>query len=336
MKIATIGLGYWGPNLLRNLFHFPEIKVIGCDSDDKRIETMKKLFPNASYIKDYKELLKDKELKGVVIATPVRTHYKIAREFLLAGKDVFIEKPITKSVREAEELINIAEKNNCILMVGHTFMFSPAVLKIKEIIDNGDIGEIYYITSTRVNLGIHRKDASVIWDLAPHDLSMIFSWMDAEPVHINAIGKVSVPVRKDEDIPDVAFLQIIFDNGVIADIQVGWLSPSKIRKTIIVGSKKMLEYDDTNPQEKVKIFDSRVDVQDNTYDYGEYLLLYRTGDIFSPRIPGTEPLKIEMEHFLNCIKTREKPKSDGYVGLKIVKILEKAEENIKKTNGFKN
>lgn len=334
MKIATIGLGYWGPNLLRNLFHFPEIKIIGCDSDEKRIATMKKIFPNAEYIKDYQELLKDKDLTGVVISTPVRTHYKIAKEFLLEGKDVFIEKPITKSVKEAEELINIAENNKCILMVGHTFVFNPAVLKIKEIIDKKEIGEIYYITSTRVNLGIHRKDASVIWDLAPHDLSMIFTWMDAEPVHINAIGKVSVPISKNEDIPDVAFLQIIFDNGVIVDIQVGWLSPSKIRKTIIVGSNKMLEYDDTNPQEKVKIFDSGVDIQE-TYDYGEYLLQYRTGDIYSPKIQGTEPLKLEMEHFIDCIKTRKKPLSDGIFGLRILKVLEKAEENIKKANGTK-
>lgn len=334
MKIATIGLGYWGPNLLRNLFHFSDVKPIGCDSNEKRIATMMKLFPNAKYFNDYKELLKDKELTGVVIATPVKTHYKIAKEFLLAGKDVFIEKPITKSVKEAEELINIAEKNKCVLMVGHTFVFNPAVLKIKDIIDKGEIGEIYYITSTRVNLGIHRKDASVIWDLAPHDLSMIFTWMEAEPVHINAIGKTSVPISKKEDIPDVAFMQIIFDNGVIADIQVGWLSPSKIRKTIIVGSNKMLEYDDTDPQEKVKIFDSGVEIQD-TYDYGEYLLQYRTGDIYSPKIPGTEPLKLEMEHFIKCIKTREKPVSDGTFGLRIVKILEKAEESIKKTNGVR-
>uniref|UniRef100_A0A7C4U7F2 Gfo/Idh/MocA family oxidoreductase n=1 Tax=candidate division WOR-3 bacterium TaxID=2052148 RepID=A0A7C4U7F2_UNCW3 len=328
MKIGVIGLGYWGPNLLRNLFHFPDVQPVGCDSDIKRIDVMKKVFPNAEYNDDYKILLKDDNLKAVVIATPVSTHFEIAKEFLLSGKDVFVEKPLTKSSKEAEELIEIAEKEKRVLMVGHTFMFNPAVLKIKEFIKNGDIGELYYITSTRVNLGIHRKDASVIWDLAPHDLSMIFTWMDADPVHINGVGKESII----KGLPDVAFLQIIFDNGVIADIQVGWLSPSKIRKTIIVGSKKMIEYDDTDPQEKVKVFDSGVDVQE-TYDYGEYLLQYRTGDIYSPKIPGSEPLKLEMEHFINCIKKREKPISDGKIGLKIVKILEQAESSIKKANG---
>ena len=327
MKIGVIGLGYWGPNLLRNLLHIPDVEVIGCDQDRNRVDIVRKKFPNAHYTTSC-DFIDDPDVKALVIATPVKAHYSLTKLALEKNKDVFVEKPITTSYDRAKELVNLAEENDRILMVGHTFMFNPAVLKVKEIIDSGMIGDIYYITSTRVNLGIHRKDANVIWDLAPHDFSIIFTWMDAEPKYVSAIGKDAVL----DGLPDVAFLHTIFDNGVIADIQVGWLAPSKIRRTIVVGSKKMIVYDETNPQEKVKIYDSGVKMKE-PYDYGEFLLTYRTGDIHAPKIEGTEPLKLEMEHFVDCIKARKRPISDGLVALKIVKALEMANASLKKNNG---
>jgi len=327
MKIGVIGLGYWGPNLLRNLLHMPDVEVIGCDEDRKRIDIIKRNFPNAEYTTSC-DFIDDPDVRAIVIATPVKSHYELAKLALEKDKDVFVEKPLTVSYSEAEDIVNLAEENNKILMVGHTFMFNPAVLKIKEIIESGEVGEIYYITSTRVNLGIHRKDANVIWDLAPHDFSIIFLWMDTEPKYVSAVGKDAVL----DGLADVAFIHTIFDNGVIADIQVGWLAPSKIRRTIVVGSKKMIVYDETNPQEKVKIYDSGVQLKE-PYDYGEFLLTYRTGDIHAPKIEGTEPLKLEMEHFVECIKKRKNPISDGKFALRIVKTLQMANESLKKNNG---
>jgi len=323
MKLGVIGLGYWGPNLLRNLLNIPETDVIGCDNNVNRLNLIKGKFPNAKYTKDYRDLLNKDNVDGVLISTPLKSHYKLAKIFLENGIDVFVEKPMTASVKEAEELISLSEGKGRILMVGHTFVFNPAVIKIKDIIDSGEIGEIYYITSTRVNLGIHRRDANVIWDLAPHDFSVIFSWIDSKPKYVSAVGKDAVL----NGIPDVAFIHTIFEDGVIADIQVSWLAPSKIRRTIIVGSKKMIVYNDIDPREKVKVYDSGVDLKE-PYDYGEFLLTYRVGDIRSPKIDNREPLKIEVEHFLECIKTRSKPASDGYAGLKVVKTLEMADKSL--------
>ena len=324
MKIGVIGLGYWGPNLLRNLLAIKDIEIIGCEKDKKRLEAIKTMFPNVTYITDYKKLLDDKEIKAVVISTPVGSHYSIAKEFLENGKDTFVEKPMTKSSKEAEELIKLAKDNNAVLMVGHTFEYNDAVLKIEDIVRNGEIGEVQYITSTRVNLGIHRKDANVLWDLAPHDFSMIFRWVDSNPVSVSAMAKESVF----KGLPDVAFIQSTFDSGMIVDIQVGWLAPSKIRETIIVGKNKMIVYDETNPQEKIKIYDSGVKVED-PHDYGEFLLTYRSGAIHSPKLSNREPLRMEMNHFVECIRERKKPHTDGYNALRVIKAIEMAEESLK-------
>jgi predicted dehydrogenase len=325
MKVALIGLGYWGPNLLRNLLSIGEVEVIGCETDEKRLEEVRTMFPNTSYVTDCNTLLSDKDLKAVAIATPVGSHYPIAKAFLENGKDVFVEKPMTKSSREVKELIKIAEEKDAVLMVGHIFEYNDAVLKIGEIIRSGEIGEVQYITSTRVNLGIHRKDANVLWDLAPHDFSILLNWLDSDPVAIATTAKESIV----DGIPDVAFIQTTFSSGVIANIQVGWLAPSKIRETIVVGSKKMIVYNETNPREKIKIYDSGVDIED-PHDYGEFLLSYRSGPIHSPTLSNREPLRFEMNHFVECVRERKKPLTDGYNALRVIKAIEMAEESRKK------
>lgn len=325
MKIAVIGLGYWGPNLLRNLLSIKGIEVIGCEINEKRLNEVKEMFPNASYVSDYKILLDKKDLDAVAISTPLGSHYSLAKEFLENGKDVFVEKPMTKSSDEAKDLIKISKEKDRILMVGHIFEYNDAVLKAGELIRSGEIGELQYITSTRVNLGIHRKDANVLWDLAPHDFSIIFNWIDSDPVSIATTAKESIV----NGIPDVAFIQSTFPSGMIANIQVGWLAPSKIRETIIVGSKKMVVYDETNPQEKIKIYDSGVEIED-PHDYGEFLLSYRSGDIHSPTLSTREPLRMEMSHFIECVRDRKKPYTDGYKALRVIHAIEIAEESRKK------
>lgn len=324
MKVGVIGLGYWGPNLMRSVLSLRGIEAVGCDKDGDRLKAVQKMFPNATYTKDYKKLLNDDKIDAVLISTPVNTHYSIAKDFIKRGKDVFVEKPLTESSVKAEELIELAAENDCVLMVGHIFEYNDAVVKIGDIIKNDEIGELQYITSTRVNLGIHRKDVNVLWDLAPHDLSIIFNWVDSDPVSVSTMAKASVV----DGLPDVAFVQLAFECGMIANIQLGWLAPSKVRETIIVGSKKMIVYNETNPREKVKIYNSGVDFED-PHDYGEFLLSYRSGDIHSPTLSNREPLRIEMEHFFECIKERKNPITDGANALRVIKAIEMAEKSFR-------
>lgn len=319
---GVIGLGHWGSNLLKNLISVRDAskdEIGACDVDIERLNVVKQLYPNVFYITDYETFSEIEELKAVLIATPVESHYEISKFFLEKGVDVFIEKPMTDSISQTEELIEIAEKNNAILMVGHILEYNPAVLKIEEIIKNGELGEILYITSTRVGLGMHRTDVNVLWDLASHEFSMIFRWTDAELVKASTVIRTST-------FPDVAFVQMVFDDDMIANIQVGWLAPSKIRKTVIVGSKKMIVYDDLNIEEKIKIYDSGMDIE-NFKDFGEFLLSYRKGDICIPKLSNKEPLKEEILHFLECVKTRTKPRTDGWNALKVIKAIDMAERH---------
>ena len=327
-RVAVIGLGYWGPNLMRNLTLIPDVQVIaGCDLSIRRLERMMRRFPNVrEFTTDCDILLRRPDIDAVVIATPVETHYKLAKKALLHDKDVFIEKPMAASSEEAEELIKICEERGRILMVGHTFLYNPAVRKVKEIIDKGDLGQIYYITSTRINLGIHRKDANVIWDLAAHDFSIIIYWLGEDPIYVYTVGKDFIL----NGVPDVAFLHVVFPSGVIADLQVSWLAPSKVRNITVVGSDKMIIYDDTSSYEKVRIFDSGVDYSEPE-TFGEFQLSYRTGDILSPKIDSIEPLRLEMQHFIECIRERTKPLTDGYNALRVVRALELAERSMKDT-----
>lgn len=327
VKTGIVGLGYWGPNLLRNIYaNRRNGGLVICDSNATRLNKMTRNYPNIQSTRKYQDLIDNDDLNAIVIATDVSSHFPMAKQALLAGKHVFIEKPFAACVAEAEELVDLGRKNGLVTMVGHTFMFSPPVIKTKEIIDSGDLGDIHFITSSRVNLGLHQKDVSVIWDLAPHDFSMLFYWLDEEPIEVNAFGHAYVL----DEIPDVAFIDLAFPSGSIANVQVSWLAPSKLRRTVIVGSRKMLVYDDTEPLEKIKIYDKGVEVIEPE-SFGEYQLSYRTGDIVSPKLETSEPLASEMEEFLRCIETGSTPKSSGIEGLAVVRALELADESLRKT-----
>jgi predicted dehydrogenase len=327
ISAAVIGLGYWGPNILRNAIEIGGFESIyGYDSNSSMMEKNKKRFPLMKAAKSYEEILDSDEIGCVFICTPPSTHYMLARKALEQGKHVLIEKPMTVNTSEAEELISLAEKGSLKLMVGHTFEFSPAVKKIKQIIDSGLLGDIYFISTTRINLGIHRKDVSVIWDLATHDFSILFRIIDEIPERISAVSNSFV--RK--GLKDVAFINMKYRSGIIANINVSWLSPKKVRETIIVGNKKMLIYDDTKSDEKIKVFDRGVDLLKDPGSFGEYQLIYRTGDIYSPVLEAVEPLNAEIRHFLGCIVDGSKPLTDGYCGLKVVKAVNAAEESSEK------
>jgi predicted dehydrogenase len=325
MHVAVVGCGYWGPNLVRNLITIPSCrKVTCCDVDAKKLEKLRLRFPENRYTQSYDEVLSDSTVEGVAIATSVSTHFPLAKKALEAGKHVFVEKPMTASTEEAESLIQIAEKAGRILMVGHTFLFSPPVIKIKEIIRTGSLGKVYYISTSRVNLGLHQKDVSVIWDLAPHDFSILFYWLEETPSKIWALGRDCIV----KGIPDVAFVTMEFPSGTQAHLQISWLAPSKLRRTAIVGSEKMLVYDDTENVEKVKIFDKGVNYKDPE-TYGEFQLSYRSGDIWSPKLDTYEPLQVEMETFLKAMKEGKVEKAGGHEGMKVVQALEAAEKSLK-------
>jgi predicted dehydrogenase len=321
---AVVGLGYWGPNILRNVIEVDEFKAIYCcDTDGSRLERMQKRFQTIKIEEDYENILKTDDIKFVFIATPPITHFELARKAIECGKNVYVEKPMTTSSREAELLISMAEEKSVKLMVGHTFEFSPAVEKLEELIKEDVLGDIYFISMSRINLGIHQKDTSVIWDLAPHDFSILFRLLNESPRSISVFSNSFVK----KGLKDVAFINVRFDSGIIANVNVSWLSPNKVRETIIVGKKKMLLYDDTKVDEKIKIFDKGVDLIKDPENFGEYQLTYRTGNIVSPFLKTDEPLKLIVKHFVNCVNNDFKPKTDGYSGLRVVKAIEAAEKS---------
>ncbi len=318
MKVAVIGTGYWGPNLIRNFLAADEVDaVVACDLDDARLAKMQKQFYGIETADSYAELIERPDIDIVVIATPVSTHHEIAKRALLAGKHCFIEKPMTASVTEAEDLINIAESKNLKLFVDHTFIYTGAVRKMKEIITSGRLGEIYYFDSVRINLGLFQHDVNVIWDLAPHDLSIMDYLLQQRPKAVSAIGSCHVG----NDLEDIAYLTLEFENNLIAHFHINWLAPVKIRKTLIGGTKSMIVYDDTEASEKVKIYDKGIDVttREGVYDT---LVQYRTGDMLSPKLDQEEALAVGTRHFLDCIMNGEKLLTDGMAGLNVVRILE--------------
>ena len=324
LSVGVVGCGYWGPNLVRNLSVSRKCsRLVCCDLDQSRLDLMKERYPAVGTTTSYDSLLKNNGLDAVMLATPVTTHFELAKQALLEGKHVFIEKPFASSVAQADELISLADKHRLVLMVGHVFEYNPAVLKIKDIISSGELGSVYYISSTRVNLGIHQKDVSVVWDLAPHDLSMFFCWLGEGPTRVSAIGKGYVQ----KGMMDVAFISMEFASGAIGHIQISWLSPSKLRRTTLVGSSKMLIYDDTKVTDKVRIFDKGVDLRDPE-TFGEFQLSYRTGGVFSPTLENKEPLNEEIDHFLACINNGTTPRSDGVCGRRVVKVIEAVERSL--------
>lgn len=328
INVALIGYGYWGPNLLRNFLENPDTDVsCVCDLNEARLQLVKNRTPRVNVLSDYTALLRDPAVDLVAIATPVSTHYSLAREALRAGKHVLLEKPFAGAVAEAEKLIELADKKKLKLFVDHTFVYTGAVKKIRSMIQGGQLGDLYYFDSVRVNLGLFQHDVDVIWDLAPHDFSIMDFLVDEKPVSVSAIGSSCVEGR----FADVAYVTVRFGNGAIAHFHVNWLSPVKIRRIIIGGSEKMIVFDDLNPDEKVKVYDKGVTVGDKLTNRVQY----RIGDMYSPKIESNEALKVEVEHIVECLKHPEiKPLTDGEAGLRVVRLLEACKKSLAKGGLF--
>ncbi len=325
INIGVIGCGYWGPNLARNLRQIPECNLrYVCDTNPERLAHMRRLYPEVEGEQNYESLLNG-ALDAIVIATPVRFHYPMAKASLLAGKHTFIEKPMACSVAECEELIELARKNGLVLMVGHTFLYSPAVLKIKEIIDHGDIGELRYIGARRLNLGLFQKDINVTWDLATHDISIVLYIMDEMPVSVSCRGDAHVT----PGIEDVSTLYLSFRKNRAATIHSSWLDPKKVREMTFVGSRRMIVYDDVALHEKIKIYDARVEVPPHYDTFAEFQYSYHYGDVYIPYIKQDEPLKIECQHFIECIREGKTPRTSGENGLQVIQVLELASQSLK-------
>ncbi len=329
LNIGLIGYGYWGPNLARVFSDLPQVRLHTlCDKSYERVKNAKTKFPYLNTCSDPEELLRHPEIDAVLVATPVSTHFRLAEKVLRAGKHVYVEKPLCMSQKESTLLQKLATEKKRILMVGHTFLYSPPVQKIKELIKQKTLGKIYYINSSRVNLGLFQPDVSVFWDLAPHDISMFLYWLDADPLWVCAEG--SSHVRK--KILEVGFATLGFPGGIIAHLHVSWLAPSKLRATTIVGSNRMVVYDDTSNNEKIKIFDQGV--VRNPETFGEFQLTYRSGDILSPHLDATEPLRQQALAFVNAIRSHKPPPSDGRFGARVVKVLEAIEASSRQKGKF--
>jgi len=327
--VGVIGLGYWGPNLLRNFAEneSAELRWI-CDADQSRLAAMGRRYPAAQTTTDYQRLLTDSKLDAIAVVTPVATHFEIARAGLLAGKHLLVEKPLTATEREAEELIEIAERNQRTLMVDHTFVYTGAVRKMKEIVTSGELGDLLYFDSVRINLGLFQKDINVLWDLAPHDLSIMDYLIDRQPDAVSAIGSCHI----ERGIENIAYLIMHFGDDFIAHFHFNWLAPVKIRRTLIAGSRKMILYDDIEPTEKVRIYDKGVTANrvgnDREADY-QTLVSYRTGDVWAPKLDSTEALRYVVAEFLGSIRAGRRPLTDGQAGLRVVRVLEAAQQSIK-------
>lgn len=327
IKVGVIGCGYWGPNLIRNFNESisTDIKCV-CDLSPQRIKLMNMKYPRMDITTDYKELLDDKDIHAVAIATPVSTHYKLAKESLEKGKHVLVEKPLASTVKQAEELVRLASKRNLVLLVGHTFIYTDAVRKIKNFVSSGKLGEMYYFDSVRVNLGLFQQDISVVWDLAPHDFSIMEFIIDERPTSVVAVGSSHTGCNRE----DVAYISVQFKSNLTAHFHVNWLSPVKIRRIIIGGSKKMIVFDDLDPAEKIKIYDRGIDVpRQNAKSVYKNLVQYRVGDMSAPAIDNVEALKTEVEHFVDCITNNKRPVTDGETGLQVVRLLEAVDKSLK-------
>jgi predicted dehydrogenase len=323
VNVAVVGLGYWGPNLVRALHEVPDADVRWvCDLETAALDKIGRRYPAVLQTTEFSEVLRDPDVEAVAIATPVGTHHPLAAAALRAGKHVFVEKPLAASSEDAEDLLALAEERGRVLMPGHTFLYSPPVCAIRDLIESGEIGEIYFISTSRVNLGLHQSDVSVVWDLGPHDFSILRYWLGEAPTHVSALSRSCI-------IPgtaDVAFINLEFPSQTVAHVELSWLAPSKLRRTTVVGSQKMVVYDDTS-NEPVRIFDSGVMLPDPA-TFGEWKLSYRTGAIVSPPVDATEPLAIEMTDFCQAIRSGSGPRSSSHIGLDVVRVIEAVDTSL--------
>lgn len=323
--VGVIGYGYWGPNLVRNFAEVDGAQVVAVsDLRPERLTLAKSRYPYIKTTDVAMEVITDPRIDAVVIATPVSTHFELARQALRAGKHVLVEKPLAARSDEAEQLIDEANRRNRVLMVDHTFVYTGAVRKIRELVTNGVLGQLYYYDSVRVNLGLFQHDVNVIWDLAVHDLSIMDYVLPQRPVAISATGMSHVPGQPE----NIAYITLFFADSLIGHIHVNWLAPAKVRRTLIGGSQKMIVYDDLEPSEKVKVYDRGITLTDNPESIYQMLIGYRTGDMWAPQVDMTEALRIEVLHFIRCIEGGERPITDGEAGLRVVRTLEAATRSI--------
>ena len=323
-RVGVIGYGYWGPNIARNLAALDSCELVAvCDNNLAALKRASRAYPGVRLTSDSLELLRSPDLDAVAVVTPVWTHFELAKTALENGKHVFVEKPFTSTAAQAEELIELAARKNLQIMVDHTFLFSGAVRKIRQLVDEGALGPLYYFDSTRVNLGLFQHDVSVVWDLAPHDLSVMDYLIGVKPEAVVATGANHL-----NGFADMAFITIYFPGNIIAHVNVNWLSPVKVRTTLIGGKDKMLVWNDLEPDEKIKVYDKGVDISGGQSVY-DLLVSYRSGDVWGPKVDATEALKLELEYFVECVINGCKPSNDGEAGLRVVRLLEAAEQSLK-------
>jgi len=325
LKIGVVGYGYWGPNVVRNFYNVPNAAVVAvADVSPKSLERVRGVYPSMEVTTDADDILTNPNIDAVAIVTPISHHYPLSKKALENGKHIFVEKPFTASVAEAEELIELAESKNLKIMVDHTFLFTGAVRKIRELIDNGTLGKLYYYDSTRVNLGIFQHDSNVVWDLAPHDLSIIDYLIPDPPSAVVATGEKHVNGEE-----DMAFITMYFPGKVIAHLNINWLSPVKVRTTLIGGEKRMLVWNDLEADEKIRVYDKGIERSGGNAPY-DVRVIYRTGDLWVPRVEQVEALSLEARYFVECIQKNETPFNDGISGLRVVQMIEAINQSMAK------
>jgi predicted dehydrogenase len=323
LSTVVVGYGYWGPNLVRNVIERPEFELVGlCERDSSRGQAFSSKVPTVPVLDDLEEVLDDPTVDVLVVATPPHTHHAICKAALLAGKHVLVEKPLATTALDAIDLIDTANTRDVLLMPGHTFLYSPPVAKVRQLIDREVLGEMYFVTSARMNLGKYQKDG-VICDLAPHDLSILLHWIDEPIVQVAASGRSIFQ----SGVPETAFLTVTFAGGATANIELSWLAPRKVRQMVVVGSRRMVQYDDTAGDEAIRIYDRGMEFE-TPASFGEYQLTYRSGDIVAPRLEPAEPLAMELADFAHCIRTGATPRSHAYLGLEVVAAMEAAQESL--------
>src|SRR5262245_18349705 len=325
VRVGVVGYGYWGPNIVRNFNGLDRCDVVAvCDKNAKALKRAQKHYPGIQLTTDFADVVESPEIDAVAIVTPVWTHFELAKAALRNDKHIFVEKPFTSNSAQAEQLIELAVRKNLRIMVDHTFLFSGAVRKMRELVDMGTLGPLYYFDSMRVNLGLFQHDVSVVWDLAPHDLSIMNYVIDDEPEAVVATGGNHL-----NDLADMAFITVYFPGKITAHINVNWLSPVRVRTTLIGGRDKMLVWNDLEPDEKIKVYDKGVDISSTGQGLYELLVSYRSGDVWAPKVDSTEALKLELDYFLDCIVENQTPKNDGEAGLHVVHLLEAAEQSLR-------